>query len=123
MTQTVLNDLSEVVLECATPHVVTRALSSVRVKGRSGKPKTITFKTDLSVQPMKQAELMRLPEGMRNRGAVKVYGTVELKTVDTGHCSVPDRFHHNGYNYQIDMAEDWMELGGYWKFFATRVER
>lgn len=123
MQDEILNDLGEVVLECATPHVVTRALASVRVKGRSGKPKTATFITDLSVQPMKQAELERLPEGLKNRGAVKVYGVVELKTVDTSECKVPDRFEHRGLNYQIDMAEDWMELGGYWKFFATRVER
>lgn len=118
-----LDDLSDAVLECATPHTVTRALASVRVKGRSSEPQTTTFITDLSVQPMKQAELMRLPEGLRNRGAVKVYGVVELKTVDTSECKVPDRFEHRGLNYEINMAEDWSEFGGYWKFFATRVER
>lgn len=118
-----LNDLSDAVLDCATPHTVTRALASVRVKGRSSEPQTTTFITDLSVQPMKQAELMRLPEGLRNRGAVKVYGVVELKTVDTSECKLPDRFEHRGLNYEINMVEDWSELGGYWKFFATRVER
>lgn len=119
----IVGDLSEVVLECSSPHVITRALKSSRVKGRSEKPETTTFTADLSVQPLSQKELLRLPEGMRNRGAVKVYGVVELKTVQTSECKVPDRFEHQGINYQIDMVESWDELGGFWKFTATRVER
>jgi len=127
MTEEILTDISDAVLDCASPKKITRALSSAVVEGRAQKPTTFTFIAQLSVQPMSgaeaQRELQRLPEGQRTNGMVKAYGITELKTVDTSECRVPDRFKHGGIEYQISGVDNWHELGGYFKYTATQVGR
>ncbi len=116
-------DLSEAVLDCATPVVVIRAYPSSVVKGRASDPIEREFITDLAVQPLSNKELKMLPEGMRNDNRVKAFGCVELKTVVTSKCRVPDKFEYKGNTYQIDKVADWSDAGGYYRFEAVRVNR
>lgn len=118
-----MKDLACAILECAVPVTVTRYLKGARVKGRSEAPIPTTFTANLSVQPLNQKELQRLPEGDRAQGRVKAYGVDELKTIGTSECRVADEFEYKGIHYQIDRVDDWEDLGGYYRYEAMRIER
>ncbi len=119
-------NLAEAVLDCAAPVTLLRASPSATqraARGRVNPPVVTSSRISLSVQPMKQSELKLLPEGMRNGGAVKCYGTDELKTVETSACKSPDLFISKGITYQVMSVDDWEDAGGYFKTIATRVNR
>lgn len=117
-----LDDLDTAILDCAQTVEVTRFNAPEVIMGRVQPAGSTTFKTQLSVQPMTAKEMALLPEGMRNQGRVKAYGTVELKTVDTSTCRMPDRFEHNGITYQVDRVEDWTDAGEHYRFEAVRID-
>lgn len=116
-------DLGEAVLECSDKIVVTRFGKSTRNKGRSGKPFEETFDALVSVQALNQKERNALPEGTRAQGRVKVYSTVELRTIDTSECKLADRFIYEGVNYVVERVDNWESTGGYFRMEATRLDR
>lgn len=119
-----LNDLSDAVLECSVPIVVTRWAPAPIVKGRKqGKPACHQFRMMASVQPMGQKELQRLPEGSKASGAVMVYAERRMLTVEQNQGGPADEFCYKGVNYQVKLVEDWFDLGGYYAIMAVRLDR
>ena len=103
---------------------VTRFLASPVVKGRVvDAPLKKQFCIRASIQPVQAKELQLLPEGMRNAGAMAVYATCELLTVQTSACQTPDRLKYKGVEYQVHSVEDWYDLGGYYRCIAARMDR
>jgi hypothetical protein len=118
----VVADLADTVFGCSVPIAVTRFQPASTDRGRiADKPKAITISANYSIQPMSQKELMRLPEGQRNKGRVKGYGDTELLTSDTSTCGLPDRFSYKGVVYQVDKVDDWVDLGNYYRIEAERM--
>lgn len=117
------DDASDCIDLASVPVTIIRHLRSARVKGRSPDPVTKKILAETSIQPMTGKDLERLPEGMKTTGTKKIYSTVELMTVKTSECRVPDRVLYKSETYQIEESDDWQDLGGYFKYVATRVER
>lgn len=120
-----LNDpFKDCIADAGVDVQVTRFLESAVVKGRVVEaPLQNTFCIRASIQPVNARELMLLPEGMRNAGAMAVYTTCELFTVQTSECKTPDRLTYRGVEYQIHSVEDWFHLGGYYRCIAVRTDR
>ena len=117
-----LNDLSDCVLACAVPVEIKRYHPPPVVKGRAkGKAIAENFRVLLTVQPLSQKELMRLPEGERSQGRVKVWAAQRLVTAEASECQMADRFEYRCVEYQIDKENDWKDLGGYYKYEAVRL--
>lgn len=72
------------------------------------------------VQPLNAHEMVRLPEGRRTTGAVKVYSTSALQTADVKKQRQPDRFCWRGDEYELLSVED-HTFGGYYKAIAVEV--
>ncbi len=116
-------DLSEAVEDCAFEVIVERSLESAIVDGRVQLPTTEQFKANVSIQPMAQKDLEMLPQGMMNQGRVKGYSTTELLTVQTSACKRPDRFLHLDVTYQVELVNNYSELGNYFYYEAVRIDR
>lgn len=117
------DDATDCIDMIATEVEVTRFLASTRVKGRSDAPPETTIAVSMSIQPLSQKEIRDLPEGQRNQGRVKAYGSVELQTVDMSEGKIPDRFEHEGVTYQVESVDSWEEQAGYFKHIAVRMNR
>lgn len=117
-----LVDFKNTIFECGEEIEVTRFLSAPVLKGRlQGTPIESKFVVRMSVQPMNQSELQRLPEGLRTQGSVKCYTSTELKTVVTSDCDIPDRFDYQGVTYQVQSIENWSNVANYFKIIAVRM--
>lgn len=105
--------------------VVSRSRAPYTEKGRKvDTPTPETFEIVASVQPMTQAEMQSLPEGLRNSGAVKVYTPTELRTVSVNTKELADDFEYRGVRYRVHAVDgDWSDLAGYFKYIATRSDR
>ena len=112
-----MDDLTDVIDEFASDLVITRYTEGAITSGRVAAPTTSTFAARVAIQPMTERELMQLPEGWREQGAVKGYSPVALQT------RPPDRFSHGGATWQVMQADVWNHLAGYWRIIATRVTR
>jgi len=117
----VMGEVGEAIKDCAGEVVVTRFLTSIRVKGRSEAPQKQTLRVTMSVQPLNQKERRLLPEGTRAEGRVKGYTTCELLTIDTSECKHADEFCVEGVNYVVDKVDDWRDAGGYFRIEAARL--
>lgn len=73
-----------------------------------------------SVQPAKQGELVRLPEGRRVRGGVKIFTTTELFTASVEDQRQPDIIVWQGVEWEVDAVDNWEGPGEYYKALATR---
>lgn len=103
---------------------VTRYEAPTVDKGRVVAPAAeSTFCIRASIQPVTPKDLQLLPEGMRNLGAMAVYTTCELFTVEQVAGKIPDRLTYKGIDYQIHSVEDWYDLGGYYRCIAVRMNR
>lgn len=60
-----------------------------------------------SIQPIAGFAVMLLPEGLRNRAGVEVWGDTLLYPVDETKKLLGDRFTWNGYIYEVTTREDW----------------
>jgi hypothetical protein len=72
------------------------------------------------VQPLKSHEMVRVPEGRRTTGSVKLYSQTRLQTADAKKQRQPDRFCWNGDEYEVLSVDDWSQ-GGYYKAIAVEV--
>lgn len=72
------------------------------------------------VEPLSPHEMVRLPEGHRTTGSVKVYSQSKLLTADVAAHRQPDRFCWHGEEYEVLSVDDW-SLGGYYKAIAVEV--
>lgn len=119
-----LLDLSDAVLSMSVQCTVTRFLPTPVVAGRKqGEPRKETFDILASVQPVNTKQLQLLPEGQRSEGAVVVYSVERLCTAAISKVKVADLVTYEGVDYEVQTFQDWMELGGYYFYIATRLER
>lgn len=63
-----------------------------------------------TVQPASGRDLRRLPEGLREAGAITLYAPAEIRLNDT--------VTHAGRRYSVGHVEAWPR-GGYWRAIAT----
>ena len=73
------------------------------------------------VQPARGQELVRVEEGRRTRGAIKVYSPVKLQTASVETETQPDRIMWSGDTYEVEYVDNWSEVGGYYKVVALKV--
>jgi hypothetical protein len=103
---------------------VTRFMPVTIVKGRAtAGPVAETFDILASVQPTGSKDLQLLPEGMRNADSVKVFTETELFSVRRSAGKLPDKFDYRGITYQVELVDDWHDLGDYFRVIAVRVDR
>jgi len=105
-----------------------RYTAGVHVAGTwvDGTPSTSTIQA--SIQPAKESEYLRLPEGARTRGAVSVFSEDEVVAGNESTGIVPDEVTYQSEQWEISMVEPWIvnhhtpELLHY-KALALRVSR
>jgi hypothetical protein len=73
------------------------------------------------VQPARPHELVRVDEGRRTKGAIKIYSVEPLHTASEKEQKQPDRILWHGMTYEVEFTEDWSE-GGYYKAVALEVK-
>jgi len=117
-------DLIGAIDEVAVTVEVTRFLGTSVVKGRAAEPPVEKrIKIRASVQPTGEKDLKLLPEGMRNQDTIKLFTDTELFTVRRSECRTPDRLSYRGNVYQVELVDDWKDLGDYFRVIAVRVTR
>jgi len=82
-------------------------------KGRSIKGNETETTINASVQAATQEDLLKLPEGERNRRTLRIYTDVDnplLSQNDTIKVP-PDELEIDSLRYQVQLVEDWT----YWK--------
>ncbi len=115
---------SRAILNFAVPLEVVRFNPTTRVKGRAqAKTESGRFTIMASIQPMSAREQQLLPEGQRVENTKKIYTLTELRTARQADGTEPDHVIYNGHTYEVRSVEDWVDLGGYWKVIAERIER
>ena len=65
-----------------------------------------------SVQPLPQDELMRLPEGQRNKDAIKVYSTTPINVTSVKDGKPSDVVIVDGKRYEVFAIADFNQVGG-----------
>ena len=73
-----------------------------------------TGSTPANVQPVRGADLRRLPEGFSAGEAVTIYCGVEFKMRDRVTLARGD--------YEVQHVEDWGTSGNFWKVIALRLQ-
>lgn len=116
-------DMTDCIDLCSVSATVIRYTKSPIIKGRTQPPNKNIFKITASIQPMTSKDLKTLPEGMKNEGTIKIYTNVKLNTVETSDCKIPDEIFYNNIRYQISKSDDWYDLGKYYKYIASRIDR
>ena len=117
-------DLACAIEDCSVPVTVTRYFPARIEKGRAvGKAGSQQIPILASVQPMSDRDMMRLPEGFRTEGAIKLYTEERLRTVEVSDCRMADTFEWQGVPYEVKQVHAWNELGNFYKVIATRAER
>lgn len=103
---------------------MTRFLPSELIKGRKQfKTKKTEFDIKASITPLTAKELMRLPEGQRGDGKIRIISTTCLQTARVSECRQADLLCYNKVNYEIDQVLDWSGQGGFFEMLATRADR
>lgn len=78
-----------------------------------------------SVQPARYGSLLRLPEGMRTRGAVDIWSESELRAGDETDGTLPDEITWQGKQWQVEMVDPYLDEHHapdleHWKAVAVR---
>lgn len=109
----------------ATPITVTRSAIGTYVDGRWVAGATSSVSITGSVQPakMRHEELLRLPEGDRNRSAIRVYSKSELLSNDESTGQVADVVAWQGEQYEVQKVDVWAEGIAHYKALCLRVAR
>ena len=119
-----IENMGHVIEDAVVAIEIVRALSTPMFKGRAAMaPQESRFIIHASVQPIGRTDLLQLPEGMREDGAIKLYTEIELFTVRQSEAKVPDRFDYRGATYEVSLIDDWKDFGNYFKVIATRTNR
>ena len=75
------------------------------------------------VQPAKSRDLQVLPEGLRNRGTVKLFSVDEIRLGDPSTEAPPDRIVYGGEEWTMVHVDRWGDQGLYWSGMAQKVGR
>ena len=114
--------VTSAIADLATDVVVRRKASGAHDEhGRWQEQDDEEFTIKAVVQPARGHELVRIEEGRRTRGAIKVYTTAELRTASVEEQTQPDRIVWAGVEYEVEYVDDWDEAGGYYKAVALKV--
>lgn len=68
-------------------------------------PATVVIRA--SVQPAKERDLERLPEGQRTKGAIRVFSKDAIYTADEGAGRRADRITHAGRHWEVATVDHW----------------
>ncbi len=80
-----------------------RYLAGAYVNGLwvGGKQESSTPNIESSIQPIRDREIQYLPEGQRNREAIVIYTSTDIRTEDEGANLPPDLVEARGKVYQV----------------------
>jgi len=81
---------------------------------------TIIAGVDASVQPTGSEDVQLLPEGLRAKKAITIYGTFPFATAEQG-AEPCDQVVYRGETFDVHSVRDWDLVGGYRKAIAVRV--
>jgi len=119
-----LEDLSDAVLDCSAPIVVTRYEEPTIVNGRkTAQPECCKLSIMASVSPLPSKEMERLPEGTKAKGAKLVISPERMYTVQVDENRPADEIHYGGVDYIVHSVSEWFELGGFYAYVAARLDR
>jgi hypothetical protein len=118
-----IHDLTDAVLDCAVPAIVTRNRTTGLSKGRKTTPLVTRFEILASISPLTAADLERLSEGQKSGGEILIITPCELFTSSSSECRIADELSYQGNDYQISVVKDWHDLGGFYECMGTRVQR
>ena len=79
---------------------------------------------DVNIQPLKEAELLLLPEADRSKQWWKVYSASEMRMDKQGASGwAADEFVYQGDRYKVMKVENYaMGIHNHWKAIAARME-
>ncbi len=103
-----------------------RATPTTFNKGRAVKGSTTETDQTGSIQSAREEELLQLPEGQRDRGAIVIYTEPELPllTLNEATNTPADQVEVSGQLYEVQIVETWTYFSiGHNRSVATRVER
>jgi hypothetical protein len=82
-----------------------------------------TVPTEVNIQPLKDSEILLLPESERTKEWYKLYSAEELRTAKEGTGGYgADSFTWNGDNYRVMKARRYqMGTLDHWKCLAARI--
>lgn len=108
-----------------TTVTVTRSAAGGYVSGRWSAGATSTFDVTASIQPVKlrHDELQHLPEGDRNRSAIRVYTATELHSESEAGGTLADFVTWDGEQWEIFKVDIWTLGITHYKALALRVLR
>jgi hypothetical protein len=113
--------LADVIDNFATGSYVVRRSGAVTwVHGVATPAVGSSFNITALVTPLGGKELMRLPEGDRDKERLVVITKTELRSVGTG--GKPDVVEIGSASYEVSSVEAW-SMFGFWKATVTRVAR
>lgn len=95
-------------------------------KGRSEKGAETETTINASWQPATEQDLLKLPEGERNRRVLKVYTDADNELLEQNDTTkVPaDQLEIKGLRYEVQLVEDWTYFVGiaHYKSIVTLIE-
>lgn len=97
--------------------------------GEDAPPTYSTFRLDpVVIQPLEGRDLLRLPEGDRDRERVLIHACQQLRTSRGGSEIEADRILYDptrsgeAFEYMVEKAEPWLVQAGMWRCRALRLE-
>lgn len=112
-----LSDIGGIIEDFAAPYTVSRAgaIDFTTTPGfpLAGTPTAIPITA--VVQPVRNKDLQRLPEGLRTDQLRAVFTETQLQTEPQ-----PDTIVIDGLSWQVESVEPW-ESGGFWKAIVRKV--
>lgn len=116
-----MDDMSDVVNSMITDsYAVTRTTpSTYDSDGRLVPGVEAVLTITASIQPASGRDLQRLPEGLRTFETRVIYTTTELFT--QGPNQAPDIVAVEGFAYEVQMVEQWGNVGSYFKAIAQKT--
>ena len=111
-----LVELGDTVDLCADSFLDVTRYTEVEPVSGNPQPRTeeIIPKVPMSITPLKTEELMQLEEGARTEGAQAVIATTVL--------NVTDEFTYRGARYRVDVIEDYLDTGGFFRYLCPKAE-
>lgn len=73
----------------------------------------------MNIQPVRGKELDALPEGRRDKQAIKGYSDTQLYTVKEAAAENPDIIVYDGERYEVFESKPYGNFFGYWKIQAS----
>lgn len=104
---------------------VTRSGAGSYINGRWAAGVASQFSISASIQPakMKHEELLHLPEGDRNRSALRVYTPTELRSANEADGTPADFIAWDGEQWEVVKVDVWTLGIAHCKALALRVRR